>query len=541
MAGVPMKPWLVPGRAPGALANVPQQPPPQMAQVPGNAAVGAAPVMRQQQGIVPNQNGWTAGGLMQQPDNGLKLPIFPNEFHKNWGSQAGGVQPPSGGTVPQADPQASTSPFDRIGSDPELDKWLALTMGGFGMAAEAGKPGATFLGALGEGGKQGIAAGMGAAKQRREAAALKEEQNLKRMLYTSKMRNAEAAYAKSLQESLGPLGKQARDEGKDPQTDPDGFNARVKELWDEQRKSKGSTLERMIDRQARALGITDKNSNEYEALVDDAWEKATHIRPPATTHINTKIDMKKETEEHKALVKKWGKEAESIGTTFGTFRSNNIYQEGLFSGQVHSGVGTETVTGLVSFVKTMTGNDISGMLRGLGVQVGNIPLTQLKEGLGNDIMRGLLEDFGPRPTDKDMEVARSIAGALNLAPETNVKLNELLFERTTQKLKDQIRAHRSLGENLEGNQKVWHEEQTKELVQRANFLLQKRKEQFTVLDTEMKTLVDKAEAGTGAGGRWEDTLETMLGADRTGFLLNRFQVWNAYKAIKRNAFPVTIK
>jgi hypothetical protein len=215
------------------------------------------------------------GGIAETLANPVTQPPQPEQ------RDLAGILAEYEGLMPErTEPEYIQKLQDQLASRKKEDLWTALGQLGFGMAAAGSKPGATFLGALGESG----AATMGTMQEM-----IKEQRGTKDQLEAAKYADKEAARGEkrenvtaAYQTYLG-LNKEDRDR-LDKEQDRAIEEKRAKDLGEYYRTigrnsgiqaSQGTAADRGVERYFRGLKAQNARLSAEEQLSDDElWAKA---------------------------------------------------------------------------------------------------------------------------------------------------------------------------------------------------------------------------------------------------------------------------
>ena len=352
--------------------------------------------------------------------------------------------------------------------DPAADRAMALARGGFNMAAAAGKPGATFLGALGVGG--GLAVEGTMADRARETKRLQDEELLGIKKLTSR-----AALAKALKE--GTTETQKLIEYRD--TLPEGGKE-----WKEVNaiiEKKGSYNDTFgeIEKLIRARDAYDEGTPDWNRLNAIIEKKGRDTKDPALAIIEA---LNSQTEESE---KAFGK---AMGTKYGEIVAQGDAAPGIFS------TANRLDTALRKSVETgaRPGGFASGIQRlkeyaeGFGYELGfelpegalTNPDFQFSEALQKSLVRDLLKSkMGSKPTDRDLQFMIDTLPNMGIGPKANKMLIDGLYSNAISDVEKSIKYLKYRDEKgLQG----------------GGFALQ---EQQAAYESMMEQLLDRVETG----------------------------------------------
>ena len=359
--------------------------------------------------------------------------------------------------------------FDLIGRDSSADKYLALALGGFSMAEAAGKPGATFLSSLGAGGKAGVAGALSAraAARKSDTAKLLAEAKLaaargKGALKTSpeaKLVRDLTGFAIGTSEHQAAL--KAHLEEKETTTDklPTGDIQKARLLYpndlEKQRKyierlpimgNKAALASQRIKEIQADPDFNNKKSPRYDGLQAELKRNkisfaAANADVPnqlkMTKMTNDLSEFKQKLDEEKrkpfktALIKQYTKAYEGGLGAVKVFQPLNVQDSILLSGKVRTGALQGVLDTVANVMTTFGVERPADLLERLGLPSSNAASGQVFTAQKNSVVGNILSDkaFGNNPSNADLKFIENMVAQLDLEPETNAQINELIFKQ----------------------------------------------------------------------------------------------------------------
>lgn len=370
---------------------------------------------------------------------------------------------PTNPYLPQ--PPSPESLYGLVGSNNKADLAMAMAMGGFGMAAAAGRPGATFLGALGEGGQLGLRAvsqaRAAAAKSDAASAAAAAEIDAAKLLAGAKLKKENEDREIKKQEADAETRRAATDAAKIDDTTlirnliasglKPGTTAFQKAMTEQLADSASS------DAFIRALEASniDPASDEGQKLIQQRLDKLTHISDSDPLVDFAKAMIKGTSEYEKAFGKGLG-EAAVKTVERGVTAVKSLPTLGVLETTLaqldYTGTGSTTIQEIKKVAQTIAAE--FGFT--LPSEMLSDPNFDFGASLQNKFVSAMLKsEMGARPSDKDLAFLASTLPNMGLTKEANQKIIDHFRERLLVDIEDSMELYsgRVLDDNASGSSK----------------------------------------------------------------------------------------
>ena len=163
---------------------------------------------------------------------------------------------------------------------------------------------------------------------------------------------------------------------------------------------------------------------------------------------NAQLLNKKQTPAREALIKQDIASIEKGVGALKVFAPINQQDSILLSGKVRTGAGQSALDTVASLMTTVGVEDPNKLLTMVGLPRSDVALGQVSTAQKNTVVGNILSGkaFGNNPSNADLKFIEAMVASLNLEPEANARINQLIFEQYDRTATKSIRAQKRLEE-----------------------------------------------------------------------------------------------